>query len=147
MRKTLVFVASILALSLASSCATLENNPASAKLVTQYAVLKFAEQSSADKRAERIANVQRVATDVKAIAAGEPVSIGLLKAAVGAEIAKLNLSPADTMLANALVDMLAIELSERVGEGILDPDQLVQVAKVMDWIIEAAALASPPAPS
>ena len=47
----------LLSLSLLA-CSTIEQNPNTAKLVTQYAVLKFAEQSSPDRKAERLANVK-----------------------------------------------------------------------------------------
>lgn len=137
MRKLIVLA---LALSLAG-CATIEKNPNSAKLVTQYAVLKFAEQSSPERRAARLENVKKIAADVKAIAANEDASIGFLQSAVDLQIAKLNLSPADKLLAKGLVDMISQELLKRVGAGALSPDAKVQVSLVMDWILEAAAMA------
>lgn len=137
MRKLLV---TLLAISLVG-CATIEKNPNTAKLVTQYAVLKFAEQSSADRRAERLANVKRIATDVKAIATNESASISILQSAVDVQIAKLNLSAADKLLARGLVDMISQELTKRVGAGVLSPEAKLTVAQVMDWIVEAASMA------
>jgi hypothetical protein len=130
----------LLSLSLLG-CATIEQNPNTAKLVTQYAVLKFAEQSSPDRRAERLANVKRIATDVKAIASNEATSITALRSAVDVQIAKLSLSPADQLLARGLVDMVAQELVKRVGAGTLDANAKLVVSTVMDWVLEAAAMA------
>lgn len=143
-RVSMLAVIALLSALMLAGCKSIEERPATAKLVTQYAVLKFAEQSSADKRAVRIEHVRRIAADVKAIAAGEPVSLALLKGAAFSEISKLQLSPADTLLAHALVDLIAEEIALRVGDGVLSPDQLVQVAQVMDWVVEATTLASPP---
>ena len=134
-----------LSAALLLGCATLEERPATAKLVTQYAVLKFADQSSPIKRADRIAKVVDIATQVKGMSAGESVSVGLLKGAVYSELLKLELAPPDALLANALVDLLAEELLARVGDGVLSPEQQLQVVQVMDWIIEAAAMATPAA--
>jgi hypothetical protein len=121
-------------------CATIEENPNTAKLVTQYAVLKFDEQSSPARRAERMANVVRIATDVKAIAANEVTSVSSIRGVVATQIAKLNLSPADQLLANGLADILAQELAKRVGDGALDAEQRLIVGQVMDWVLEAAAM-------
>lgn len=126
--------------ALLAGCATIEENPNTAKLVTQYAVLKFAEQSSADRRAERLANVARIAADVKAIAANEVTSVSSIRAAVAIQIQKLNLSPADQLLANGLADILAQELAKRVGDGALNPEQRLIVGQVMDWVLEAAQM-------
>ena len=120
-------------------CATFEKHENSAKLVTQYAVMKFAEQSSPERRDERIANVKRIAEGVKALATNQEVSIEGLQSVVGAQIAKLGLSPADSFLAMALVQMVAEELKARVGDGVLSADAKLQVAEVMDWVIGATA--------
>ena len=132
---------SVVALSLLVGCSTIEQNPNTAKLVTQYAVLKFAEQSSPDRKAERLANVIKVATDVKAIAANEVTSITALRSAVDVQLAKLKLSPADQLLARGLVDIVAQELAKRVGSGVLDDKQRLVVNDVMSWVIEAASMA------
>lgn len=120
-------------------CATFNQHQGTAKLVTQYAVMKFAEQSSAERRDERIANVRKVAEGVKAVVGNEAVSIEGLQSLVGDQIAKLNLSPADTFLALALVQAISDELKVKVGEGVLTAEQKVQVSEVMDWVIQAAA--------
>src|SRR5215203_13675 len=87
-------------------CAFLRESPSTAKLLVQYSVSKFAEQSSPDRRIDRLNNVKKVATGVKAVAANETTSIPLLRAVVMAQVAKLQLSPADTILATGLVDMI-----------------------------------------
>ena len=57
------------------------------------------------------------------------------------QIAKLNLSPADQLLARGLVDMLNQELAKRVGAGLLDEKQRIIVADLMNWVLEAAEMA------
>src|SRR5688572_22435403 len=82
------------------ACASIEKNPNTAKLATQYAVLKFAEQSSPDKRAGRLENVRKIAEDVKAIASNEAATVSFLRDTVAEQVARLKLSSADQLLAN-----------------------------------------------
>lgn len=124
-------------------CATLEKSPNTAKLVTQYAVMKFAEQSSDERRVERIANVRKIAEDVKSLAANQTVSVPGLQAAVMAQVAKLGLSPADSFLASALVQVVADELAAKIGDGVISPEKMLVVSQVMDWVIDATKLIAP----
>lgn len=136
----IIAVAAIAAMML-SGCQTLQTQPATAKLTIQYAVLKFAEQSGGDVRASRLANVKKIAIDVKALASGSSTNVGFLHDAVNDQLLKLKLSPADRLLANGLVDIVTNELLQRIGTGALSPDQVLAVSQVMDWIIEATGLA------
>lgn len=132
---------SILALTLALfGCSFLRESPSTAKLVVQYSVAKFAEQSSAERRLERLNNVKRIASSVKTLAANESATIPLLKNIVLEQVAKLHLSPADTVLAQGLIDVIAEQLGKKIGEGLLKPEDKLLVADVMDWVIEAATL-------
>lgn len=140
MRKFLI--ALLLSVSMLG-CATLEKSPNTAKLVTQYAVMKFAEQSSDERRVERIANVRKIAEDVKSLAANQTVSVPGLQAAVMAQVAKLGLSPADSFLASALVQVVADELAAKIGDGVISPEKMLVVSQVMDWVIDATKLIAP----
>lgn len=129
-----------LVLSTLLGCTLFRDNPSAARLAIQYSVAKFSEQSSADHRQERLNNVKRVAMEVKAIADKESTSLVLLRSAVMVEVAKLHLSPADTVLASGLVDLIAEQLTKRIGDGVLKPEDKLVVKDVMDWVIEAAVL-------
>lgn len=119
-----------------SGCASLEKHEPTARLVTQYAVLKYAEKLPADSRAARIERIRTIAIEVKAMTTGE-TSLSLLQLAVASQLDKAGLSPADRLLADGLVQIISAELEERIGTGVLAPEQLVQVSEVMDWIIAA----------
>jgi hypothetical protein len=40
-----------------------------------------------------------------------------------------------------LLDELRLRLDERIGDGLLDPDDKVVIATVLRWVYDAAALA------
>lgn len=138
----------ILAATLAASlmlmggCATLNENEGSAKLIVTYATLKVIEQGDTPaEQAERAQKIHKVASDAKTFLAGDSVTIGLLQQAILDQIEPLELSPADAYLASALVQVVIAELQERVGAGVLDPDQLYQASTVLGWVIDATAFA------
>lgn len=138
-------IASLLLVSLGlSGCASLQNfldggNGAS-KLVVQYATLKYigkaGDEAAQAARAER---VKRVIEDVREVAKGDSVSVALLVEYVNAKL-PANLDPADRLLANALIQAVANELSARVGDGVLDPDKLLLVEALLGWVSDAADL-------
>lgn len=136
---SIAFVTSLLILTTLAlaSCATLKENDGTVKLSVQYAVIKLAEQSSSDKRVSRLNNIKQTALAAKALAANDQTTVIALRNSIAAQIAQLNLSPADALLANALADFIAEEIRDRIGEGILKPDDAVFIGNVMDWIIEA----------
>ena len=136
-------LAIILATALAlTGCKTLEENQSGARLVVTYAVMKYVERGdTAEDRARKAQRIRAIASDVQRLASGDPVTLTFIGEAVRAQLAPLNLSPADLFLANELLNLLMTELQTKVGEGILDADQLVQVATVLGWVIEATAIA------
>lgn len=139
MRKALFAPFIVLCIFLAG-CQTLKDNSAAVQLATQYAVLKFIEQSPPESRTARVENIRRIATEARNLVSGES-SVSLLQSLVSSELAKLNLSSADRMLADGLVSMIAAELQSRVGDGLLSADQKVQAQTVLDWVIAATQYA------
>jgi len=113
-----------------------------AHLAVSYATAKYIEKggAGAPARAQRVIDV---ADAIEAAATGESVTIAALKALV---LAKLpgSLSPADRVLANALIDAVLAELEARIGDGVLKPDQLVKVREVLKWVREGASQFVPP---
>jgi hypothetical protein len=134
-------LASALALVGCVGCETLEKSPGTASLVVQYATAKVIEAGkTTEERAERAARIKAIAADAKTWFDGDDVTVGVLQAAAQARIAKLDLSPADRMLANGLVQVVVEELQKKVGEGVLSPEQKLTVSQVLGWIAGAADL-------
>jgi len=133
-----ILMALFFALAL-GGCSWFEDNPRTSGLVVQYATMKVIEESGnpADK-AMRIINVAQVALD---LASNEGVLISAIEQAVRASIDFSNLSPADTLLTNHLIEIVAEELNEKVGDGGgLEGEQLVTARNVLSAVIEAAQI-------
>lgn len=124
----------VAALQLAG-CSTIERHENTARLAVTYATLKGVEKGLDPVR------TRAVAESAKAIVSGEAVTLTGLQEAIAAELAGLELSPADRMLANVLVSAIAQELQLRIGTGVLSPEQKVEVGQVLQWVIDATALA------
>jgi hypothetical protein len=140
--KSLVISVLAAAAALASvGCETLEKSPNTASLVVQYATAKVIEAGkTADERSARAVRIKSIATEAKTWFDGDDVTVGLLQAAAQARLAKLNLGPADLLLANGLVGVVVEELQKKVGEGVLSPEQKMTVSQVLAWIVGAADL-------
>jgi type IV pilus biogenesis protein CpaD/CtpE len=103
-------------------------------IAVQYATAKYIEQKPGSAE-----NIVRVAEGVKALVGGDATATLItLQEYVGSELDKLSLSPADRVLANALVQLIVAELQAKVGEGLLEPDQRVRVASILDLVIAVA---------
>ena len=110
-----------------------------ARLAVTYATMKGIEQGLDPVR------TRAVAESAKAVISGEAVTLTGLQEAISTELAGLDLSPADRMLASLLVSTIAQELQARIGTGVLDPEQKVKVAEVLQWVIDATYLGAPAA--
>lgn len=139
MRATLLLILATCVATL-TGCETLKSHEATAQIVVQYATAKYVENSSIAKRAERKAEVIRIATDLKDAAAGEGVSLVFLRDRLAAELQKRGLSGADLVAINGLVNLVSTEIEKRITDGVLDPNEVVQVRAVLQWVIDAAGL-------
>ena len=132
-----LLIAAVAALSM-TGCATLQNNSGSARLVVSYATLKVIEAGkSSEAQAERALNIRRIASDAKSFLDLESVSLEFLQSSVRARLADLDLSPADRMLADGLVNLIVQELQLKVDSGVLSDDQRYRVSTVLGWVIDA----------
>lgn len=125
----------ILSLILLSGCASFNSGGGAERLAITYATMKYVE--SGDQPSERAERVIRVAEDAKSFLDTGTASLDLLQAAV-VERLPADLSPADRLLANALIQTVVGELQARVGSGIIPPDQVYQVSTVLGIVIDAA---------
>lgn len=131
--KFLALIATALAVA---GCASLGNGSAVETIAVQYAVLRVTDGDSA--KAGRIAEI---ATEAKSLFNSEAVTVALVKTAVASRVAKLDLAPADQLLAAALIEAVEAELVKRVGNGLLPPEKKVGVNAVLDAVIQAATIA------
>jgi anthranilate phosphoribosyltransferase len=103
-------------------------------ITVQYATAKYIEE-----RPQSRETIVSVATAAKAIVGGDATATLLtLHECVSGELDKAGLSAADRVLANALVSLIVAELQAKVGEGLIEPDQRIRVANILDLVIAAA---------
>lgn len=126
--------AAVLVLLFLVGCSMLDQHQAGAKLAVQFATLKYVDDD-ADKR-ER---VQAVVANARELAA-TATTLDALDQAVRESIDWSKLDDADKLLATALLDLVRDELRSRFDSELLDPEQVVAVNTVLDWIDEAARL-------
>lgn len=120
------------------------DNRLAQQITVQYATGKFIEAAgTAGARASRAADVKSVAESVRKVAASDSASIGALSQLAMAKVAAAKLTPADRLLAQALVAAVTDELSKRVAGGVLDADARVAVGRLLDWVSAAADAYAP----
>jgi hypothetical protein len=125
----------ILSLLLLTGCASFNSGGGAERLAITYATMKYVESSN--QPAERAERVIAVAEEAKSFLDTGTASLDLLQAAV-VERLPADLSAADRLLANALIQTIVAELQTRVGAGIIPPDQAYQVSTVLGIVIDAA---------
>lgn len=131
-----IIVSMILALSLLG-CATLRSGDPGPKLAVQYATLKYIGQDI--PRAHRVADA---VVRAEALLDGNiAVAIPELEAVIRDKIDISKLDAADRLLLDTLFTVVRDELQARLGDGALNPEQLVEVRLVLAWVKAAAELA------
>jgi len=124
-----------------ASCATLEANPNTVTLVTEYAVAKVIEVGkTSEERLTRATRIKKIAGDAQTWLNGEGVTIDILQIAAQVQIEKLNLDVADTILANALVQTIVQDLQKKIGAGVIPPDKLTKVNELLGWVVTACTM-------
>lgn len=117
-----------------SGCATMQENETLTRAAFEYGTLKVIDGDP--DRAERVVDLM---DDLIVIASGD-ATVEFLSERLRDEIDWGKLSPADTILVNAVINEVSARLQEQVGDGLLDPDQRLQVTQALGWIREAALL-------
>lgn len=130
MKKLIALLAVALMLS---GCAAFDSGSSSQRLVIQYATLKFIEQ--ADNPVERADKVREVVADLKTFLSDNTAALDQLETMVMARADLKGLSPADRLLAQALIHNVVQDLTDRVGRGTLDADAAYQVNTVLNWVL------------
>ena len=131
-------IAILIALCLLTACASLERNPATTQLVTQYAVAKYLEQRSASQRYEAAQRIILIAGQLRVATGERTATLATLRTAVGTLIAEQPLSPADQILAGGLANVLFTEIEARLKPGLMNPLESVAIEQVLQWVTAVA---------
>ncbi|MCR9260764.1 MAG: hypothetical protein NXH95_13640 [Pseudomonadaceae bacterium] len=123
---------------LISGCANNDLNPRSADLIVKYATMKVIEK--ADDPADKAIRIVAVAEQALEVASTEGVLIAVVQEAVKESIDWASLSPADTLLANELINLVAEDLNDRVDSGVLEGESMLTARRVLEAVIEATEL-------
>lgn len=143
MKKLIVSILLGSALLAGPSCVTSggQRSDLIAQAAVVYAVAKVCENNPT--YAPRIA---AIAAEVRKASSGDGVdTVAAVIALARAKIDWSKLSPADTALVNLLLEAVGLELTARLGAGVLPADKALVVARVAGWI-EQAAIAYTPTP-
>lgn len=130
-----VFLYALASLALlASGCALLKDSAPAARMTAQYATFKVI-----DGDPDRAAKVLRLVQDAQSYVTGGPrVSIAALEQAARDRIPWQRLNPGDHVLIDAILTEARKRLELKIGAGVLDPDQRVQLSEFLAWIKGAA---------
>lgn len=126
------------ALALAGCVTTGTTGHAATKLTVQYATIKVL-----DKNPAYAARAAEIAGTVRKAASGEASTVDTLIALARAEIQWGELDAADSLLLNELLNFIAAELRQRVGDGPIAGDKGLAVAEFASWIEQAAKQSRP----
>jgi beta-lactamase class A len=107
-----------------------------AKIAVQYGVLRYLGDRPIDRREQSAERIRNIVTEVVALAGNESASIGFLKAELLQRL-PADLEPEERLAIASLIDIVMAMLQEKVGQGLLKPDQILAVQTVGTWVIEA----------
>ena len=135
--KTLLII--ILA-SMLGACSTIDlQNPAH-RIAIQYATSKFIEQGESQKRAEAvIAEVEQAKTLIDM----QAVPLSDIKARIIQRVSDRGLSPADTLLATALIDVVNLKIAEDIDNGVIGANDKIRINSALELIKQAATVYLP----
>jgi chorismate mutase len=134
--KRVIFGLVLLASVIAGGCGSMGSLTGNhgAKLAVQYAVYKYTQGEP-----ERAARVREVVNEASELLERDvSVTVPALKAAIIKQVDLTKLDPADQFLALGVIDAVAFELAERVGDGKLNSEKLLRVKQVLEWVLEQA---------
>jgi hypothetical protein len=124
-----------LMLSVFSGCAVLDTvSKNESQLAVQYATLKVLERDGVD-RAKLIELVEQARSYVSD---EDSILVSSLTNGARERLQESNLSFADKMVINAILDTAQERLEARIGSSLLSQDDRVKLIKVLDWIYDVA---------
>lgn len=144
MRKTAILTLALVAL-FTPGCATLQGGNLAQyngffRATVQYATLRTIDGDQ--DRADRVRLVAMHAIEYAADDTRGPTDV--LEKAVRARIDWSSLSPEATLLADALISTVRVELDRALADTRVSPDAKLSAIAVLEWVEQAAALAAGP---
>ena len=131
-----LLMVALVAISLVG-CASLQRGDQGTKTVIQFATLKFIDEDT-----ERARGVYAHVQEARGFLTEEgSVSLDQLEVKVRDSIPWARFDQAEQLLLSNLIDMVRVELEDRIEGGLLDPDEQVAVENVLKWIEQAAQMA------
>lgn len=129
-----------LAAAALAACMTLHDNPVIAQAGVQVASARFVRSAGdAEHQAKRKERVKAIAGEIQSLARNQMATVDFLHTAVNQRL-PADLNPEDRVLVELLISAVVQELQKRVGDGVLDPERLMQLDQVLAWIIQGADL-------
>lgn len=133
--KNIIFV---LCITLAiSACSVIESHTESSKLVVQYAVLKFVMSEDMSHRQERAEKILQIAKEGRALFDSRALPIEHIEDLMRERIDWEKLDAADTLIVNALIERIVIEVDGAVDVG---EDVHITGSKILSWVIDGVRL-------
>ena len=114
---------------------TVEDSPMVAQLTVQQATLRVIDEDPA-----KAMRALEITQNVREMISVDSVTVALLDDFIRVQIDWSKLSLADAQLLMMLLEELKVRLAERMGDGLLTPDQKVSIDRVIDWVEESATL-------
>lgn len=132
--------------SMQQTGAALTTAPQSAKIVVQYATMKYIEKAGTypaqQSRAMRVIDVASRAQIF--VEAGTASTVPLLEQAVRDGIDWSRFTPADRLLVDNIITLVRQELEARIGatDAPIDDRQRIVIRELLGWVIAAANIAA-----
>jgi hypothetical protein len=139
-RSTFGLLVGVCAAVLVSACASTPaaNVDAGVRIATEGATVVLLERSG--NPAATAARVLEVVALVKTRLLDNQTTVGDLNAALLQRIGQYALDPGEKMLALELVNTLSANTEQRVGAGLLTPEAITTVNKVLSYVESTASL-------
>ena len=112
-----------------TGCAAIPTAPNPVEITTRYGLMRYLAKSDA-----RQAEAQRMIDHMREYAdKTDQISINLLITEAKSELGWEKLNPADRYFLEEMFMSFVPQLSDQVGEGIIDPDNLIYVHELLGW--------------
>lgn len=139
-KKYLVALIASAVLALTAGCAALKQGGTGAQTAVEVATIKVI-----DGDAERANRVVEIVGKVRGLIEGDEVStLETVEDNVRSAIDWSGLDTAEKLVVNRLIDAVRAEIDNRINAddiASLDPDEVVAVQRILDWIEQAAVMA------
>lgn len=121
-----------------------QSEQVASRIGLQYAVGKYIEKQAPAERVEKARKILAAVETLDQLAGSDATTVDALRAYIAQRLG--DLSPADRIAVGNLIDLASAALKERVGDGVLKPDDVLKVRDVLSWVREAAGAYVPSAP-